>query len=168
MSALQLPPFRLIHAAYVTHDLEAGKRRLGAMFGVKECTVYPEIDVGVPGGVAKIGFALATSHGTDLEVLQPLGEKDHVYRQALPDDPADIAFHHFASRVDNEAEWQLVVDASVNHGLEVVVDGGREYGARYMYLDTRKHLGHMLEFIWDFRGDDPNIPDYEVRQERIT
>ena len=168
MSALQLPPFRLVHAAYVTHDLEHGKRRLAAMFGVNECTVYPEISVGVPGGSAKIGFAVAVSNGMHLEVIQPLGDQDHVYRQALPSEPADIVFHHFATRVENEEEWKLVEDAAKNHGLEVVVDGGHEFGSRYMYLDTRAQLGHMLEFIWDFREDDENMPDIEVRHERIA
>lgn len=168
MSPLKLPPFRLIHAAYVTHDLELGKRKLAAMFGVRECTVYPELEIGLPDGIAKIGFAVAESSGTLLEVIQPLGGKDDVYRQALTDDPADIAFHHFATRVESEAEWQLVLDASRNHGLEVLVDGGHDFGSRYIYLDTRARLGHMLEFIWDFREDDPNLPEFEVRQERIV
>lgn len=167
MTALQLPPFRLVHAAYVTHDLEFGKRRLAAMFGVKECMIYPELDIGVPGGTAKIGFAVAVSHGMQLEVIQPLGDMDGVYRQALPDDPADIVFHHFASKVESEDEWQMVLDAAQNHGFEVVVDGGQEFGSRYIYLDTRAQLGHMLEFIWDFREDDANLPEFEVRHERI-
>jgi catechol 2,3-dioxygenase-like lactoylglutathione lyase family enzyme len=167
MIGFRLPPFRLIHAAYVTHDLERGKRRLAAMFGAKEATVYPEIEIGVPGGVATIGFAVADSNGTQVEVIQPLGGKDEVYRQALPADPDDIAFHHFATRVESEDEWQLVMDASRCHGLEIVVDGGEEYGSRYAYLDTRAQLGHMLEFMWRFRDDEGATPEFEVRRERI-
>lgn len=148
MSDLQLPPFRLIHAAYVTHDIEAGKRRLGALFGVTEFKEYPEIPVKVPGGVAMIGFALANSNGTNLEVIRPIGGEDHVYRQALPADPADIAFHHFATGIESEAEWKMVKDAADRHGFDVPVYSGEDATPPYIYLDTRKQLGHMLEFIW--------------------
>ena len=167
MSSLQLPPFRLVHAAYVTHDLEHGKRRLAEMFGIKEVMICPELDVGVPGGTAKIAFAACNSHGTQLEVIQPLGNRDEVYRQALPDDPTDIVFHHYATRVESEAEWQMVEDAAERHGLEVVVDGGDDFGFRYTYLDTRARLGHMLEFMWRFRDDDGTMPEFEIRRERI-
>jgi catechol 2,3-dioxygenase-like lactoylglutathione lyase family enzyme len=168
MNSLRLPPFRLIHAAYVTHDLEAGKRKLAEMFGMKEVSVYPEIEVSVPGGAAKIAFAVGDSNGMLLEVIQPLGGEDTVYRQVLPDDPADIAFHHYATRVDGEDEWQLVMDAAQDHGLEIVVNGGEEYGSRYLYLDTRAHLGHMLEFMSGVPDESEAMPEIEIRRERIA
>ena len=149
MSALQLPPFRLKHAAYVTGNLEHGQRRLAAMFGVDGFTVYREIGIAVPGGgEAIINFALITANGTDLEVIQPAGGQDAVYRQALPQDPTDIAFHHFASVIHNEAEWQMVLDTVEHHKISVPIHGGAEGGYRYIYLDTRAQLGHMLEYIW--------------------
>ena len=167
MSSLRLPPFRLVHAAYVTHDIESGKRRLADMFGVEEFWVYPEIEVEVPGGAAKIAFALATSSGTALEVIKPTGGKDDVYRQELPDDPTDIAFHHFATRLENEAEWQMVLDAAREHGLDIPVRGGGDSGTRYIYLDTRVQLGHMLEFMLGFDEGTSDNAAVEVRHERI-
>ena len=152
MGNLQLPPFRLIHAAYVTGDLEKGARRLTTMFGIDEFKIYPELSVGVPGGEAKITFALASANGIDLEVIQPLGGKDDVYRRALPDDPADIRFHHFASRIDGEEEWQKVMDAVHKHRVEVLVEGGENHGSKYIYLDTRAHLGHLIEYIWPYQA----------------
>jgi hypothetical protein len=148
MSGLQLPPFRLKHAAYVTSNLEYGQRRLSAMFGMSDFTVYPEIGIAVPGGEAKITFALITVNGTDLEVIQPLGGKDDVYRQAVPRDPTDIAFHHFASVIHSKDEWQMVLDAAENYAFAVPVHGDAAEGPRYIYLDTRAQLGHMLEYIW--------------------
>jgi hypothetical protein len=148
MNGLQLPPFRMIHAAYVTHDVERGKRRLASLFGVIDFTEYPEIEVEVPGGVAKIAFALANANGTNLEVIQPIGEMDHVYRQVLPDDPDDIAFHHFATSVESEAEWQMIMDAVGRHGFDTPVLSSGNSKPRYIYLDARPRLGHMLEYIW--------------------
>ena len=64
MPDLQLPPFRMIHAAYVTADLEAGKRRLTAIGGVEEFTIYTGVPIEVPGGQAIIDFAIAQANGT--------------------------------------------------------------------------------------------------------
>ena len=160
MKSLRLPPFRLIHAAYVTGDLDKGKRKLAAMFGVLEVRVYSGIGVDVPGGVAMIDFALANANGTALEVIQPTGGKDAVYRRALPAQPTDIAFHHFASRILCQAEWDMVLEAVDHHGFEVPVRGGTD-DYRYIYLDARAHLGHMLEFIWFVS------PDAEAAGERV-
>ena len=149
MSDLRLPPFRHLHTAYVTSDLELGQRRLTSLFGAQDFTVYPEMGVTIPGGgEARFTFALTTVNGIDLEVIQPLGGQDDVYRRALPDDPADIAFHHFASAIHSESEWEMVLNAARNPAVDVLVHGGEEYNLHYIYLDTRKQLGHIIEFIW--------------------
>lgn len=149
MSGLQLPPFRHLHTAYVTHDLELGQRRLKSLFGAEDFTVYPEMGVTIPGGnEARFAFALTTVNGVSLEVIQPLGGNDHIYRQALPDDPEDIALHHFASAIHDEREWEMLMNAVRSQEIEVLVEGGEEYNLHYIYLDTRRYLGHVLEFIW--------------------
>lgn len=149
MSNLRLPPFRYYHAAYVTSDLECGKRKLTAMYGIEEFVGIPEVSIKIfGGGEARIAFAAGKANGVRLEVIQPLGGKDHVYRQALPKDPTDIALHHFASYIHSEDEWATMMDAVHHQGLEVVILGGEEYGTKYIYLDTRPQLGHMLEYVW--------------------
>jgi hypothetical protein len=149
MTALKLPPFRIIHADYVTSDLEAGKRRLEAMYGVSAFTGYDGIAIEVPGGQAIIDFVVADAGGWALEAICPAGGKDHVYRQLLPDDPDDIAFHHFATRIESRTEWDMVEEAARDHGIDVPVLGHAEEGPNYIYLDVRRQLGHMLEFIWE-------------------
>jgi Glyoxalase/Bleomycin resistance protein/Dioxygenase superfamily len=149
MSDLRLPPFRHLHTAYVTHDLELGQRRLTSLFGAEDFTVYSEMGVSIPGGgEARFTFALTTVNGISLEVIQPLGGEDNVYRQALPDDTADIALHHFASAIHDEGEWDMLMNAVRSQAIEVLVQGGEEYNLHYIYLDTRRQLGHILEFIW--------------------
>lgn len=152
MNELCLPPFRIIHAAYVASDFEAGQRRLAAMFGIDSFSVIEDVAVEVPGGEAIIDVAVADANGSTLEVIHPAGGRDHVYRQLLPADPADIAFHHFATRIEDQAEWDMVEEAAERHGLCVPVKGFAAPGTSYIYLDTRTQLGHMLEFIWDRGG----------------
>jgi hypothetical protein len=147
MGEIRLPPFRLIHAAYVTGDLRSGMRRLAGMFGIEEFMVYPTGAVGVPGGQAMLDVAIADANGAAVEVIQPVGGMDDVYRRALPADPTDIAFHHVASRIADQAEWDMVMEAIDRHGLDVLVRGDDD-GFSYVYIDTRKQLGHLLEFIW--------------------
>ena len=147
MTALKLPPFRIIHAAYVTSDLEAGKRRLEAMYGVCAFTGYDGIPIEVPGGQAIIDFVVADVGGWALEAICPAGGKDQVYRQLLPADPDDIAFHHFATRIENRAEWDMVEQAAAANGIDTPVLGHAEEGSSYIYLDLRRQIGHMLEFI---------------------
>ena len=149
MAELRLPPFRILHAAYVTADLEAGKRRLAGLFGAEEFSVYRRVPIQVPGGEALIDFAVADANGSALEVIRPAGGDDGVYRQLLPADPGDIAFHHFATRIADRAEWDQVVEAAAEHDIDVPVLGRAEPGTSYIYLDTRPALGHMLEFIWE-------------------
>jgi len=152
MNDLRLPLFRIIHAAYVASDFAAGQRRLAAMFGVEAFSIIREVAVEVPGGEAIIDVAVADANGSTLEIIHPAGGKDHVYRQLLPANPADIAFHHFATRIEAQAEWDMVVAAAERHGFDVPVRGHADPGTDYIYLDTRTPLGHMLEFIWDREG----------------
>ena len=144
---LRLPPFRMIHAAYVTPDLEQGKRRLAAMYGVRQFKVIRQAPIEVPGGVAMIDFAVAEANGTCFEAINPTGGQDAVYRNALPDDPSTIAFHHFASRIMNQSEWDMVLEAVEENDIEVFVYGDSD-DLKYIYLDLRRQLGHILEYIW--------------------
>jgi hypothetical protein len=153
MKGLGLPKFRLIHAAYVTHELERGKQRLTEMFGAGDFELGHDFPIGVPGGIARISYAVADCNGTTIEAIQPLGGEDGVYRRALAADPDDIVFHHFASRIDNEADWQQLTDSIERNRLDVPVRGNAD-GIDYLYIDVRPWLGHYLEYIY-FRNQTP-------------
>jgi hypothetical protein len=146
-SELRLPPFRLIHAAYVTRDLQLGMRRLGGAFGLDSFHVYPTGGVGTPNGTALLEVAVSGVGGGAVEVIQPVGGDDEIYRRFLPDDPSNIALHHFASRILGPSEWDMVMDAVRSRHLDTPVRGEAD-GFKYIYLDLRSYLGHILEFIW--------------------
>ena len=119
---------------------------------MQEFTIYTGIAIQVPGGEAIIDFAVANANGTMLEAIRPAGGLDRVYRQALPADPADIAFHHFATRLESAEEWAQVREEAERHGIGVPVFCDAAGGTRYIYLDLRPQLGHMLEYIWSEDG----------------
>ena len=152
MPEFQLPPFRLIHCAYVAHNAEAGKRRLTAISGITEFTQFQGTPIDVPGGQAIINVVIGNAGGTTLETLCPVGGMDTVYRQVLPADPADIAFHHFCSRIDNLEEWEILQDTARRHGIDVPVFCDALGGTRFLYLDLRPRLGHMIEYLWSEDG----------------
>jgi hypothetical protein len=152
MPEFQLPPFRLIHCAYVAHSMEAGKRRLTAISGVSTFTTFTATPIPVPGGNAIIDIVIGNANGTTLETLCPMGGQDTVYRQVLPLDPDDIAFHHFASRLESAAEWDMVQQAAARNGIYVPVFCDAVGGTRFIYLDLRPRLGHMIEYLWSEDG----------------
>lgn len=152
MPGFQLPPFRLLHCAYVAHSMEAGKRRLTEISGVTEFTTFNATPIDVPGGHAMIDIVIGDSNGTTLETLIPVGGQDTVYRQLLPADPSDIAFHHFASRLENAAEWDTVQQVAARHAIDVPVFCDAVGGTRFIYLDLRPRLGHMIEYLWSEDG----------------
>ena len=148
-SGLHLPPFRLYHAAYVAQDMTRGTQRLAATHGLNHFDFYNGVEIGVPGGVAIIDVALGHAGSVPIEVIVPCGGVDAVYRNALPKDDDAVAFHHFCSRVETDAEWEQVLAIAQSGQFGVPVRGSG-YGARgYVYLDTRPVLGHMLEFLYE-------------------
>ena len=143
---LKLPPFRMVHMAYVTDDLEAGIRFIADAFGVDEVRRFNGAEIEVPGGVALIDFVVANAGGTAIEAIQPIGGRDDIYRAGLPERSA-VKFHHLASRILDQAEWDLLWDTVRRCNLDILVHG-ESSAVKYVYIDTREQLGHLMEYIW--------------------
>lgn len=148
LSGLELPPFRLIHIAYVTDDLESANASLSSTFGLDKAQIVRDTEIAIPGSSARIDFIVGDAHGTAMEAIMPIGGADTVYRDGVSK-ASDVRFHHFASRVESQDEWELLLSTIKKRNLEVVVDGDVS-GTKYLYIDTRKHLGHYIEYIWNY------------------
>lgn len=147
-----LPPFRLYHAAYVCRSMEQGTRQLRATHGIQTFDFHEAVEIGVPGGFAIIDVSLGHAGIVPVEVIVPRGGLDDVYRAALPEESDSLAFHHFCSRVESDDEWRRIVELADSGAFPVPVRGSG-YGTRgYVYLDTRRTLGHMLEFLYAEAG----------------
>lgn len=78
-----------------------------------------------------------------IELIEPIGGDDTIYREAMPDDDM-MAFHHICFRVP---DWAALRASAASCDFPIVLEGGSE-ALRYLYLDTREMLGHFIEYTW--------------------
>lgn len=139
---------RFFQMAYVTNDfdralVEFGKKANIARFFEGRDS---EFEVG-PGRQAKAHVALAFVGGIQIEIIQPLGGHDQVYRQILSGDGYQLHHHHEAHVLDTIEEFVATKEAARIAGYEIVIEADLE-PYRYFYADTRAFLGHHLEFFY--------------------
>ena len=99
------------------------------------------------GGSALTHVAIAWIGNTQMEIIQPLGGRDEIYRDYLPTDGSVMAFHHFCVRAATWDEFAGRKAFFENLGCEIGF--ARETGPyRTFYADTRKQFGHFIEYVW--------------------
>ena len=145
------PKFTLYHVAFVTRSLEEGMDSLRRTYGNPEFFVQRQAPIQTPNGMAYVDFALADLNGFKVEVIEPTGGHDGIYREALPQEIGATRFHHVASAIQSQQDWDQVCETIANHQLATPI-GGRaetEQGTfNYVYVDMRRQLGHYLEFVY--------------------
>lgn len=90
-------------------------------------------------------MALAVHQGLELEILEP-GEGSEFYRAGL-DAGGAVALHHLGFLVDDVDAW---AGAMVRAGQRTWVRGAlarRRATVRFVYVDSRRDAGIILEFI---------------------
>lgn len=78
-----------------------------------------------------------------IELIQPIGGDDAIYRNAMLRDYS-MALHHICFRV---RDWDAFREDAASCGFPVALEGGSD-ALRYLYLDTRGMLGHFIEYTW--------------------
>jgi hypothetical protein len=136
--------------AYVTRDLDRALALIDQRYGVREFVQADvELDLKTPSGAQKMGMRLAYAWvgRMQVELIQPQSGCIQHYVDSLPEDPADYSprFNHIALRRDDRDEMRSEI-ASLN--LPILFEGGFEGGLCFMYVDARKDLGHLLEYVW--------------------
>jgi len=80
-----------------------------------------------------------------IELIQPgQGDVLALYRDALPADDR-LRFHHVCHRID---DWDAFLAQVVRQRFPVALKGGTPGMLQFLYLDTRKWLGHYTEYVW--------------------
>jgi hypothetical protein len=134
--------------AYVTTDLE-GAIAVFAGLGVPLWKRQGLISMPLEnGGKIAFRFALTYAGPLQLEIIEPAGGMDDVYREFLPDHGFGLAFHHCAFKVPTPErlnEIRLEMEAA-NHPIAVA--GGDINSAKFIYVDARDTFGHFLEYIF--------------------
>ncbi len=148
MYSQQLNAFQ---CAWVVDDIEVAAKQwsyntgIGPFFvadyqeGVLKETMYR----GAPSPIT-MKTALAQAGDIQIELIQPTGDFDNIYRDTVP--VCRAAFHHIAI-------WSHDMKADVlsyrDKGFEVAARGRAGNVVAFAYIDTSAVLGHMIELVED-------------------
>jgi len=146
------PLFNFFQLAYVVRDIERGTQQLGALYGIDRFRISRDVAIQTRDGTARLHFALAFLGSLQIEVIQPAGGADRIYRDRLPALGAAAQLHHVGHRVKSARKWEAVLRALAASRLAIPVNGVFTHEGRalmhYAYLDAREYLGHYLEFMY--------------------
>jgi hypothetical protein len=133
--------------AYVTQDLERAMAEIGTAFGIGGFQVNRDVPIATGNGTAHCHFALAFLGAQQIELIEPAGGTDGVYRDAL--EPGRVAvLHHLGFLVPTEIAWQATLRRIESEGAIVPVRGSFEDLIHYTYVDRRDLCGHYLEYMY--------------------
>jgi hypothetical protein len=133
--------------AYVTQDIERAMAEMGAAFGIGEFQVNRDVPIATGNGTAYCHFALAFLGAQQIELIEPAGGVDAVYRDALQ--PGRVAvLHHLGFLVPTETAWQATLRRIEAEDAPVPVRGSFEDLMHYAYVDRRDLCGHYLEYMY--------------------
>lgn len=147
-----LPLGNIMQVAWVTPDLDRSLVQFRSLYGVPDFLVmeqtFPASVFGREGEIS-LRIALANVDAMQLELIQPLGGNDSIYRDVLPAGGAHAnVFHHVCVKVYGPlCAWDAHIAALGPH-QPVVYSGDVGPDARFVYTDERATLGMYLEHVW--------------------
>lgn len=145
-----LSPFAgFLQIAYVCTDLTQAIAHFSQKEKVSKWVELRELPIEVqPGKQAILNVGLAFVGATQIELIQPVGGHDAIYRDALPAQGFALRFHHLAQLIESEEAFERQRSELAAQGTAIPVDGQSPGMARYFYTDRRATLGHYMEHIW--------------------
>lgn len=138
-------PYNVFQTAYVTPDIDAAVLLAAQRLGAPRMQVNRDVAIQTGHGVAHCHFALAFIGAVQLELIQPVGGADGVYRAQTPD--VGLRLHHVGVLVDDRVDWDALLAEAKRDGFAVPVCGDFAGLMRYAYLDHRAELGHYVEYM---------------------
>jgi len=153
MAGLAAPIFgNVMQLAWITPDMERSLEQFKAIYRVPEFLV---LDLAFPAtvfgneGEMKMRVALANIDDMQIELIQPMGGVDSVYRDVLPRDGSHAnVFHHVCVKVDGSlADWEAYA-AALEPEQPIAYFGDIGPEGRFIYTDQRDTLGIYVEHSW--------------------
>jgi hypothetical protein len=145
-----LSPFaRVAQLAYVTNDFDWGLQALRERYGIREMLQLRDQAVEVqPQRHATLHIGLALAGEMQVELIEPRGGEDRVYRAEMPLGAPALHFHHIAELFETE-EMLLAAEADYSRkGVAIAIRGSVPGMMRYFYTDHRAALGHFIEHAY--------------------
>jgi hypothetical protein len=139
--------FNVFQLAYAVPDIRDAVGIGQSYFGIPEFQINLDVPIETRSGVAKCHFALAFIGETQIELIQPAGGADAVYRDALPT-TGNMRLHHVGVLIRDSASWTRQKSEIEAAGLQTPVGGDFAGLMHYLYADTRADLGHYIEYMY--------------------
>jgi Glyoxalase/Bleomycin resistance protein/Dioxygenase superfamily len=134
---------------YATTDCKEAVKRYGERYNVGNFLLLPNTESTIsPGRTATINVALAFVKGTMIELIEPAGGADTIYREVLPTSGFAVRHHHLGYGMFNEAEWDSKQQEIERQKISVVLSGEAPGVMRYQYIDVRADIGHYVEYLY--------------------
>jgi hypothetical protein len=149
-NATILFPGQAVHQmGYATTDCREAVKRYGERYGIKKFLLLPDtVSTIAPGRTATINVAMAFVNGTMIELIEPVGGADAIYREVLPTSGFAVCHHHLGYAMFSEAEWQSKEREIAHQKIPVVLQGESPGVIRYQYVDVRRDMGHYVEYLY--------------------
>jgi hypothetical protein len=136
--------------AWVTNDIDQAVALFKDRHDTGEFFIVRDLAAPLSGDrTARMNLALAHAGGIDIELIEPLGGDDQVWREILRGgDAFEMHFHHHAQMVSSRADLDRLKAEGIAQGFPVSVEGRTTEGPGFFYLDCRATLGHHVEYLY--------------------
>jgi hypothetical protein len=141
-----MKPFNFFQTAYVVADMAAGEAIAARRFGLPSLQVNRDVSIDTGQGIAKCHFALAFVGAAQIEIIQPAGGADAVYRDMLT--PTGLRLHHIGVLLSEAGMWADLTREIDAGGEATPVRGVFGNLMHYLYVDRRNELGHYVEYMY--------------------
>src|SRR5262249_10122588 len=148
IDATHVPLSGLYQIAFVTSDLDEAMSLFAGTFGISRFEVRRHLSssTGMPRMTVHVAHAYVGP--MMIELIQPAGGEDTLYREILPRDGFAIRPHHFGFMVRSKEELERISAALETRNVPIAFDASIPAIARAVYADARSSLGHYLEYVY--------------------
>jgi hypothetical protein len=131
---------------YVTSDLDAGMRQLAALHGIERFRVRRDVP-SLP-GMPRMTLHQAHVYLGDLqlELIQPAGGDDAIYRDFCAAD-GTVRHHHHGLWIDDQSEFASMPGRCAALGVPIAMEIAVPGVGGAIYADFRRVLGHYVEYV---------------------
>lgn len=143
----QLPPF--FQLAHVTTSLDRAMEEMGRAMGIAHWLEMRHHQATVGGGArADIHVGLAWKGDLMIELIEPLGGADAIYREPLTGSGYQIRQHHMGRIFDTVERFEAAMAPLRKEGVPFPIEGNFEDTrgkCLINYADLRARLGYYIE-----------------------
>ena len=146
--AMHVPLSGLYQIAFVTTDLDQAMMLFAGTYGISKFKIKRDLLSGPEMPRMRVHVAHAYVGPMMIELIQPAGGEDGLYREILPANGFAIRPHHFGFMVRSEQELERISAALETRNVPIAFDTSTTGVARAVYADARNSLGHYLEYVY--------------------